>query len=114
MPTDFSALGTTCLTVLLQLGLVVVALVVVRKASPTAAFVLAAGAGFRLLATCCVDLGRLGLAQTYNYDLMQSLALVFRLLALLDFAVFWAAVAFAAATLGRAISATAAGGGAHG
>ena len=114
MPTDFGAVGSGCATILINIGLLVAALTMVRKANATASYVLAAGAGFRVLATCCVDFGGFGLRRTGNYELMEVMPSLFRIVALLDLIVFWGAVVFAAMTLARAISAAAVSGGAHG
>lgn len=114
MPFDASAVGGACVTLLLNVGLLVVALVVVRKANATASYVLAAGAGFRILTTCCVDFGGVGLRQSGNYELMHTLSIVFRLVSLLDLVVFWGAVVVAAVMLARVVSARALRGGVDG
>jgi|GEM_PF-3596569 len=114
MPPDFGAVGSGCGTILINLGLLVVALTMVRKANATASYVLAAGAGFRVLATCCVDFGGFGLRRSGNYELMEVMPSVFRIVAFLDLTVFWGAVVFAAVTLARTISAAAVSGGSRG
>jgi hypothetical protein len=113
------ALGGGCSTLLFQAALLVVALVVVRKASATAAYVLAAGAGFRILTSCCVDFGDTGLRmggayRDLSWDTQDILSGALRLAGVVDNLVFWVAVAIASVLLSRAISAAAADGGVHG
>jgi len=114
MPMDLAAVGSGCATILFNIGLLVVALMMVRKANATASYALAAGAGFRILTTCCVDFGGFGLRRTGHFELMEVMPTVFRIVSFLDLIVFWGAVVFAAVTLARAISAAALSGGARG
>jgi hypothetical protein len=121
MPSGIAfVVGGGCTTLLLQVALLVVALVVVRKASATAAYVLAAGAGFRILTSCCVDFGDTGLRmggvyRDLSWDTLDLLSTVLRLAWVLDNLVFWVAVSIAGVLLARAVSAAAAAdGGVHG
>lgn len=114
MPSDYVDLAGTCFTTLLMLGLMLVGLLYVRKANAGAGFVLAAGAAFRMLTTCCVEFGEVGLRRSGNWDVMQRLSPVFQLAGLLEVVVFWVAVVVAAVMLARAIAADAVQGGARG
>lgn len=114
MDMDYGAIGTACGAILLNVGLLVVALVVVRKANATAGYALAAGAGISVLATCCSDFGSMGLLQSGNYDLLRTLSIVFRIIHLVEMLAFWGCVVFAAVTLAKTLSDATSNGGARG
>jgi hypothetical protein len=90
---------------LLQLLLLGVALGVVRKAHVQAAWVLAAAAGVRVLATCCVDLGPLALELAEQGEALRTVSPFLRIASTLEFALHWGALAFAAVLLARAFAA---------
>ncbi len=113
MPSDYIDLAGTCFTTLLMLGLLLLGLLYVRKANAGAGFVLAGGAAFRMLTTCCVEFGGEGLRRSGNWDIMHTLSPVFQLGALLEVVVFWGAVVGAAIMLARALAAAAVEGGAR-
>lgn len=113
MPSEYIDRAGTCFTTLLMLGLMLVGLLYVRKANAGAGFVLAAGAAFRMLTTCCVEFGEVGLRRSGNWDIMQTLSPVFQLGVLLEVVVFWGAVVGAAIMLARALAAAAVEGGAR-
>ena len=113
MPSEYVDLAGACFTTLLMLGLMLVGLLYVRKANAAAGYVLAGGAAFRMLTTCCVEFGGEGLRRSGNWDVMHTLSPVFQLAVLLEVVVFWAAIVVAAVMLARAIAAASAQGGAR-
>lgn len=102
-------------TLLLQCALLGVALGVVRKVHAQAAYVIAAAAGVRVLATCCIDLGPLALELGNQYEALRTLSPFFRVANTLEFALHWSALTLAAVLLARGVEARAARGeAAHG
>ena len=98
---------TALFTLLLQCVLLGVALGVVRKAHAQAAYVIAAAAGLRVLATCCIDLGQVGLEAADEFEALRTLSPFFRIGSTLEFALHWGALVFAAVLLARGVEARA-------
>lgn len=96
---------TALLTLLLQCGLLGVALAVVRKVHAQAAYVIAAAAGVRMLSTCCLDLGSLALEVGEQFETLHTLSPVLRVAGTLEFALYWGALTFAAVLLARSVAA---------
>jgi len=92
-------------TLLLQCVLLGVALGVVRKAHAQAAYIIAAAAGLRVLATCCIDLGQVGLEVAEEYETLHTLSHFFPVAGTLEFALHWGALTFAAVLLARGVEA---------